>query len=504
MYQQEDSSGDIAAQGMKILHVAAECYPLAKTGGLGDVVGSLAPVQRSLGLDARVMLPGYRGLAAHVGSRRELARFELHGCEVAIVEGILASPGPGRGPLPLYLVESPRLFDRAGDPYRDEHGVEHADNALRFGCFAEAAARFVLSGHVDFAPDVVHLHDWQAAPAAAWIGLASPRPATVMSIHNLAYQGLFGAEVFDELGLPERWRTPEGMESWGKCCFLKAGIRYADAVTTVSPRYAQEIRTAEFGCGLDADLRARGEALRGILNGIDGSVWDPRSDPMIAAQYGEADAAIGKAANKAAVQEKLGLRRSDEPLLVFIGRLAEQKGADLILAAAGELLRLPAQFAVLASGERWLEEGFRDVARAAPPGRFHARLAHDEALAHQLTAAADVLLMPSRYEPCGLNQMYAQRYGAIPVVRGTGGLADTVVDADAGTLRDGSATGVVFRDADAGGLLYGVRRSLELLADPSTLERMRGAGMRRDFSWDRPAAEYRDLYRALAPVAARP
>ena len=481
---------------LKILHAAAECYPLAKTGGLGDVIGALAPAQRRLNADVRVALPGYRGLASRLEFRRTVAAFELHGHEITVTEGTLDRSDSARARLPVYLFENAELYDRPGDPYRDEHGVEFPDNGQRFGCFSEALARFVLARE-GFAPQLVHLHDWQAGLAAGWLRQPPQRPATLLSIHNLAYQGVYDRALFDHLGCPPQWWTPDGMEFWGRGSFLKAGIQFADAVSTVSPGYAEEIRTPAFGCGLETYLKARGASLRGIVNGVDTAVWDPRSDPMIAVHYGVDDVATGKAANKTALLRELDLPDSGLPLIAFIGRLADQKGADLIAAAGPELLKLPAQYVLLASGEAALERAFREFEASAPPGRVRVRIAHDEVMAHQLTAAADALLMPSRYEPCGLNQMYAQRYGTVPVVRRTGGLADTVTDASPEALAEGRATGVQFNDADVGGLLYGVRRVLELLADESARNQLRSTGMARDFSWEKSAREYLDLYTSL-------
>lgn len=486
----------------RVLHAAAECYPLAKTGGLGDVIGALSLAQRRQGLDARVALPGYRGLAQRLEGTREVAAFEVQGFDFTVVEGRL--PGSGvEGALPVYLLACGALYDRDGGPYRDAQGQEFSDNILRFACFAEGVARLACSTAAGFLPQLVHLHDWQAAAAAAWLKEpGAARPATVYTIHNLAYQGTFDHAMFERLGLPRHWWSPQGLEAWGQGSLMKAGIQFADRVSTVSPGYAREILTPEYGCGLDGSLRTRAADLSGIINGIDTAVWDPRIDPALYSNYSVDDAGLGKAVNKSAVQEELGLERSEAPLVVFIGRLAEQKGADLILAAQEELLKLPAQYVLLAAGEAELERRCRAFAAAAPPGRVQVRIAHDEHLAHRLTAAADLLLMPSRYEPCGLNQMYAQRYGTVPVVRATGGLADTVVDATAASLADGSASGVHFRDADPGGVLYGVRHALELIGDADIRRGLRRAGMERDFSWQRSAGEYLDLYRSLPGVAA--
>ena len=493
----EDSTRSLTGTSMKVLHVAAECFPLIKTGGLADVVGSLPLAQRRIGIDARVALPGYRGLNGRLEFAHTVAAFDLQGFGFNVTEAMLNSVDSAEERLPVYLFECPELYDRPGDPYRDAQGKEHPDNALRFGLFAEAVSRFASHRSNGFSPALVHLHDWQAAPVAAWLSLESQRPSTLLTIHNLAYQGVFDRETFEHLGLPQQWWSPQAMEFWGKCSFLKAGIQFADAITTVSPGYAREIQMAEYGCGLDANLRARSTDLSGILNGIDTGVWNPQTDPFIPAHYTAGDVNIGKGANKSALQRELGLAISSRPLVAFVGRLADQKGADLILAAREELLRLDAQYVVLASGDHGLEQAFAGFAGPLVADRVAVRLLHDETLAHKIFAAADLLLIPSRFEPCGLTQMYAQRYGTLPVVRRTGGLIDTVVDADAESLATNRATGVHFLDADVGGLLYGVRRGLELIADATTHDKLRQAAMARDFSWLQSAVDYKQLYRGL-------
>lgn len=475
---------------MKVLHAASECFPLIKTGGLADVVGSLPLALRALGSDARVIVPGYRGLAQQLRDVRTVATLKALGHDLRLLLGELPSG------LPVYLVDAPALFDRDGDPYRDASGHDFADNALRFACFSAAVRHLAVQGAGAFQPELVHLHDWQAGLAVAWLRDEPQAPRVVYTIHNLAYQGRFPRREFEALQLPAHWWTPDLLEFWGEWSCMKAGLVCSDAITTVSPSYAAEIQTPEYGCGLDGVLRWRAGVLHGITNGIDDALWDPQSDALLERRYGINDAATGKAANKYLLQAELGLAPGDWPLIVFIGRLAEQKGADLIVAAQDELLRLPAQYAILASGDAQLERALRSMAEAAP-GRVAVRIAHDERIAHRFYAAADILLMPSRFEPCGLNQMYAQRYGTLPVVRRTGGLIDTVVDANDATLADGSATGVQFRDADAGGLLYGVRRALELYEAPAQRAALRQAAMRRDFSWQASARAYLDLYRQL-------
>ena len=493
----EDSFPGPVGTGLKVLHVASECFPLAKTGGLGDMVGSLSAAQRSCGIDARVVLPCYAGLIKRLEFNRVVSSYEILQFDISIIEGTLRLAPGDAGLLPVYLVSCAELFERGGDPYRDEDGQEYTDNALRFACFSRAAAQLALDPGVSFNPDVVHLHDWHTALTAGWIRERELRPSTVLTIHNLAFQGLVDRAVFDQLQLPEHWWSPQGVEFWGRCSFLKGGIRFADRVTTVSATYAAEVLTADYGCGLDSDLRALALPPLGIGNGMDTTTWDPRHDARIFDCYGVDDAARGKMANKNALQARLGLERIELPLVAYVGRLSEQKGADIILAASQQLLRTHAQYVILGEGTRELERGLLQFAGEAPPGRVHVSITHDETLAHRILAAADLLMMPSRIEPCGLSQMCAQRFGTLPVVRATGGLIDTVVHADPAALAEGVATGVHFRDADVGGLLWGLQRGLQLWENEETRERLRRTGMDRDFSWGRPASDYLRLYRSL-------
>jgi starch synthase len=481
---------NVADRTLRVLHAASECFPLAKTGGLGDVVGALPAALRTLGIDARVALPGYPGLRELLEPVERVARYSAGGADFEIFRSRL-------GEVPVYLFDSPALFDRQGGLYEDAARHPWQDNALRFGAFGLAAAQFALRGVDAFRPDVVHLHDWQAALAAPAIAQVNPRPRLVFTIHNLAYQGLFDRRDFNALALPGAWWNSEGVEFWNGFSFMKAGLNFADAITTVSPTYAREITTPAFGNGLDGVLRRHVSRLSGIVNGIDEAVWNPATDPLLTATYTAATVEGGKRTNKVVLQMDWGLATGDFPLIGFIGRLADQKGADLILAAGDQLLaETEAQFAILASGDPALQRAFSAWAERAP-GRVAVRMVHDEKLAHRLTAAADLLLMPSRFEPCGLNQLYAQRYGTIPVVHRTGGLADTVTDTTEATLANGTATGVHFADADAGGVAWGVQRGLQLLADRTTRTQLQATGMARDFSWPASAQQHQQLYQAL-------
>jgi starch synthase len=462
----------------RVLFAVPECAPLTKTGGLGDVAGSLPAALRGLGVDVRVLLPAYGALPG-----RELARLELLGKRARILESQLPSG------VPLYLLDCPELYIRNGGPYQTGEGEDWPDNALRFGLLSRVAA--LLGGAdspLDWRPDVVHCNDWPTALAPLYLKREKDAAASVMTVHNLAFQGLFEAQALAGLELPPSDFSVDRLEFYGRMSFLKGGLACADAITTVSPAYAAEIQTEAQGCGLDGLLRHRREALSGILNGIDEAVWDPASDPLIAERY-DANSLDAKRANKAALQQRMGLRVDAElPLLGMVGRLTHQKGIDLVLAGAEDLLRLPAQLVVLGKGDRVHEQSLKALA-ARYPGQVAVAAGFNEDLAHLIEAGADVFLMPSRFEPCGLNQMYSQRYGTPPVVHATGGLSDTVVDGE---------TGFTFDRPERSALLSAVRRALAARGDARRWRAIQRAGMARDFSWTEPARRYADLYLRLA------
>lgn len=484
-------SGDNGAM-TNILHVASECFPLVKTGGLADVLGALPEAQARAGESVRVLLPAYRGLADRLQSVKRRATLDVLGQPFRLLEGRL----PEARTI-FWLLDCPPLYDREGDPYHDARGQPHSDNGWRFGCFAQAAAQLALAGVGDWTPEIVHAHDWQAALVPAWLAQQPARPATLLTIHNLTYQGCINRNEFEALALPSPWWDVEFGEFWGSFGFLKAGIASADALSTVSPGYAREIQTAVFGHGLDDRLRSRAGHLYGILNGIDDVVWNPASDPLLVARYSLDQVGSGKAINKAALQAELGLTADPSALLVgIVSRFADQKGLDAVIDAADGWRELPVQLAVLGAGDPALEAGMSALAQSLP-GRVALRLGYDEALAHRIEAGADAFLMPSRFEPCGLNQMYSQRYGTVPLVRAVGGLADTVVDADPDTLASGQATGIHFGHSDAGGVRHALRRALALWGTPDW-RRLQQAGMARDFSWTVAAQAYAAVYRKLA------
>jgi starch synthase len=468
---------------MNLLFATPECAPLAQTGGLGEVSAALPVALRELGIDARVLLPAYRGFARDAGC---LAEMELLGRRVRLFESQLPTG------VPIYLLDCPELFRRDGGPYQDAQGADWPDNALRFGVFSRAAA--LLSGGaspLDWRPDVLQCNDWPAALAPVFASFEPDHARTLLTIHNLAFQGNFDAQWVERLGLPESFLSMDRLEFHGRMSFLKGGIVCADALNTVSPRYAREIQGEEMGCGMEGLLRGRAADLRGILNGIDTSAWDPASDRFIAARY-DAASLERKSANKAALQRRLNLEPDARALLLgSVGRMTHQKGSDLLAAAAAELLAGPAQLAVLGAGERDIERALTALA-ARHPGRMAVKIGFDDELAHLIEAGADLFLMPSRYEPCGLNQMYSQRYGTPPVARATGGLADTIQD---------GATGFLFERAEPAALLDAVRRAAALWREPPRWALVQRAAMGRDFSWAAAARRYADLYRQLATPA---
>ncbi|MBL0168386.1 MAG: glycogen synthase GlgA [Propionivibrio sp.] len=479
---------------MRILHVASEIFPLVKAGGLADVIASLPAALAKRGLDVRVLLPGFPGILNGMLGLKPVIRIgpAFGAAVITIYIGSLPDSG-----LLAYVIDAPFLYQRQGNIYVGFDGFEWSDNHRRFGLLGWVAAH-VASGELDpdWRPDVVHAHDWHAGLAPIYMA-QNPglKTASVFTIHNLAYQGIFPMDCLADLGLPMRQLTPHGIEFHGMISFMKAALVYAKKITTVSPTYAREIRTPEFGCGLDGVLRDRAGDLSGILNGVDPEIWNPE-DPDIARPY-SADNLKGKMACKLALQSELGLSNQAEgPLFAVVSRLFSQKGMDLLLAALPDLLREGAQLAVLGTGEDYLEEGFRHAA-AANPEKVAAFVGYDEAMAHRFFAGADVLLVPSRFEPCGLTQLYALRYGTLPLVHRVGGLADTVIDATPGNLQSDSATGFVFDDVDRQAISDSIHEACTLYRDQIAWHQVQRRAMEQDFSWDDSAAHYEALYRSL-------
>lgn len=482
----------------KILFVASEAYPLVKTGGLGDVAYSLPHALAARGADLRLLLPGYRALLRQLDQVRILGWLDVRGAEGIVSARILETRHPDFE-FPLWVVDCPPLFDRPGNPYVNAGGQDWPDNAERFAVFARVAA--LLAGdalELGWRPDVAHAHDWQTGLVAAFLADRPDRPKTVFTIHNLAYGGYFSHGDFVRLQLPSHWWSPEGVEFHGGFSMLKAGIVYADAVTTVSPTYAREITTPEFGYGLDGLLLSRAYKLHGILNGIDATIWNPATDAFLPAHYSMGRINPGKRRNKQALLDRFAAPMDEAalqtPLFGLVGRLVEQKGIDWVLAALPTLLaETDARFAILGSGQAAYEQKLTRLAKQHPE-RVFVEIGYDEPLAHLIEAGSDIFLMPSRFEPCGLNQMYSLRYGTPPVVYRTGGLADTVVDADAATLADATANGFVFDAPDVAAFLDAIRRALSLYAQPAAWRRVQQAGMGRSFDWRDSAGHYLALY----------
>lgn len=475
---------------LPVLSVASEVYPLVKTGGLADVVGALPGALAAEGIAVQTLIPGYRAVMGALD--RPVLALELPGLFGGAAR-VLEARHAG---LDLLILDAPHLFDRPGGPYGAPGGKEWGDNALRFAALARAATALTLERV--FA--AVHAHDWQAGLVPAYLRFAPRRVPCLFTIHNMAFQGSFPTGVFQALGLPPQAFAREGLEYYGGVGFLKSGLWFADAITTVSPSYAEEILTHEGGMGLEGLLRGRSGDLHGILNGLDVVDWNPATDPHLAARF-SADDMAPRAANKAAVQARLGLEsNAAAPLFAFIGRLAWQKGADLLLSAAPVLIERGAQLVLVGAGDSSLEHDVRAFA-AANPGRVGAFIGFDESLARRVYGGADAVMVPSRFEPCGLAQLAALRYGAPPIVTRTGGLADTVIDANPMALAAHCATGIQVAPGQAEALAAGLRRALALFRDAPAWRAMQRRCMTTDVSWGPSALRYAELLKGLAARA---
>jgi len=474
-----------------VLFVCAEIYPLAKTGGLADVCAALPAALANEGIDVRLMLPAYPTVLAGVEAVRQVRLLSGGG-------RILNARMPDSG-LPIYLFDQPDLFARPGGPYQDPDRRDWPDNHRRFAAFCAAAATLALDGDIDgWVPDLVHAHDWHTALIPALFGLQTrPHPPSVLTIHNLAYQGNFPAGEAIEAGVPEALLHTGAAEFYGQMSFLKAGISTADRLTTVSPTYAREILAPECGAGLDGLLRSRAKDLVGILNGVDPEVWNPASDIYLSHRFTTHDL-TGKRAGKAALQRELGLDPDpDVPMVCFVNRLTHQKMADVMLDVLPALAERGIQFALHGEGDNALQSAFTAAAGQSP--NIALRVGYQEGLAHRLTAAADISLIPSRFEPCGLTALYAMHYGTLPVIRPVGGLADSVVDAGDATVPILGATGFSFAEESAEGLLAGLDRALFRFHHQDTWRRMQRTAMERDFSWRAAARRYLTVYGELVP-----
>jgi starch synthase len=493
MEQSGKSTFTESSDSLKILFAASEAQPLIKTGGLGDVAGSLPMAMRILNHDVRLILPAYpqaieRAIPLHTAATLHIPGFPG---EVRLLEGKLAES------LPLYLVDAPGLFDRPGNPYSDAAGHDWGDNAQRFALFCRVVAMVAMNqAELNWKADMVHCNDWQTGLVPALLSEYWNRPTTLFTIHNLSYQGVFPQETFTQLHLPSDLWSPDGLEFHDDFSFIKGGLAFSDWITTVSPTYADEIRTPEFGYGLEGLINHRSDRLAGILNGIDYQEWDPSTDPNIHQHY-DAGTFELKKLNKLRLQREMGLAEDEDALLFgHIGRTVPQKGIDLILEILPILMEKDkVQLVVLGAGDSELEQALREEV-AYHPEKSALHIGYDEQLAHRIEASCDAFLMPSRYEPCGLNQLYSLRYGTVPVVHRTGGLADTVVDVQPRSVLDGSATGFVFDRPEGFSLLEAVERTIEYYHRPGVYwNKLAIRGMQQDFSWRASAQRYLDLYR---------
>jgi starch synthase len=475
---------------LKVLFATSEAAPLVKTGGLGDVSGALPAALRAIGMDVRVLLPGYGQVIAQLAQHKVLAAFDnLPGFPSArLLSGKMANG------VPLLVLDCPSLYQREGGPYQDAKGHDWVDNPQRFGLLSKIAAVLGSSASpLDWHPDLVHCNDWQTGLTPAYLRFAQGAAPSVFTIHNMAFQGNFAPATVQELRLPLSCFGIDGVEFYGNMSFLKAGLFYANHITTVSPNYAKEIQQAALGFGMQGLLATRGGDLTGILNGIDTDEWNPATDKYLVKKFSAARM-TGKADNKKFLQNKLGLDVApDVPLLGVISRFTHQKGLDLLLEIAPHLIGLPAQLAILGSGEAQMQQAARNLSHLYP-GKVGVNIGFSEELSHQIEAGADMFIMPSRFEPCGLNQLYSQCYGTPPVVHATGGLLDSVVDCTAETLKGGSASGFVFKGMNTENLFTTIQRATDLYHDQRKWKILRRNCMAKNFSWKASAEAYRAVY----------
>jgi len=482
---------------MKVLFVSSEVFPLIKTGGLADVSGSLPTALQGLGVDIRILVPGYPAVLAALKDLKTIAWIDHlpHIDQAELQIGTIESTQ-----VKVLVIKAPSIYERNGGPYADPQGLEWQDNPIRFGVLSKIAA-ILASEHSplkDWQPDIVHCNDWQTGLTPAYMQLTEhSRAKSVISLHNMAFQGCYPPHWVTSLGLPSANFTIEGFEYHNQLSFLKAGIFYADAISTVSPRYAQEIQTTAFGFGLEGLLSKRGHEIKGILNGIETEEWNPTTDQYLTKHY-SASKLAGKKQVKKALQQKLGLDiDADAPLLGVVSRLTHQKGLDMLLPHLENLINQGCQFALLGGGETALESAFLEIA-AQNPNRASVTIGYNEPLSHQIMAGCDMFVMPSRFEPCGLNQLYGLAYGTPPIVNATGGLADSIIDADATHLANKTANGFVMVEASADGLIASIQRALEMFrTEPKVWKQLQTTGMSQDLSWGKSAQEYLALYKTL-------
>jgi starch synthase len=473
---------------MKVLNVASEVFPLVKTGGLADVAGALPAALARQDLKVIKLIPGYPAVMAALENYETVYSTDsLFGGAARLLWG------KARG-LDLFVLDAPHLYDRPGNPYLGPDGKDWPDNSRRFAALAMIAAEIGRGLVADFVPEIIHCHDWQAGLVPAYVRYGGG-PKTIMTVHNLAFQGHYPASIFGTLGLPTAAFSIDGVEYFGGVGFLKAGLQCSDAITTVSPTYAREIMTVEDGMGLDGLLRARSPVVHGIVNGIDTDIWNPADDAHIAQTY-TAKHLERREANKRAIEKRFGLESGEGLLYCIVSRLTLQKGMDLVANALPKLMELGGRLAILGSGDAALEGALKS-AMVNYPGHVGIATSYDEPLSHLLQAGADAILIPSRFEPCGLTQLYGLRYGCVPVVARVGGLADTVVDANDAALSAHAATGIQFSPVTQEALEHALQRATALYDDKRAWASLQQAGMKSDVSWTRSAARYAELYRAL-------
>ncbi len=476
----------------KILFISSEAFPLSKTGGLGDVAGSLPNALLKQQQDVRLVIPAYRGTLEKLKQYTRIAQTRYYGLDVSIMESRL----PGTK-LSIWLVSCPSLFDRQGGPYNDEYGNGWKDNALRFAVFCHAAVDLAMDTFKNgWQPELIHCNDWQTGLVPALLSLRKNAPPSVFTIHNLAYQGIFDQQTFSDLHLPQELWHIDGVEFYDQFSFIKGGLSYATKINTVSPTYAKEICTSEHGYGLDGLLTHRQQDLSGIINGIDTKHWNPGTDEYLIEKY-NARSLNKKSVNKTVLQEELGLDIDAQiPLIGMVSRLVEQKGLEIILQSLPELNKLALQIVILGTGDTHFEIQLAEWA-SEHPSMIKVIIGYDEALAHRIEAACDIYMMPSRFEPCGLNQLYSLRYGSLPVVTAVGGLVDTVRDAEYDKSHDIiNMNGFIMPSHDATGLISTIKRALSNYAEKKSWRQLQKNAMSDDHSWLNSAEQYIKLYQS--------
>ncbi|MEY9164440.1 starch synthase [Sinorhizobium fredii] len=481
---------------MNVLSVTAEIFPFVKTGGLADVAGSLPKALKSHGIRTRTLVPGYGSVVEALDAgATPIARYDcLFGESATLLAG-------RAGGLDLFVLDAPGFFYRSGGPYTDEYGVDYPDNWKRFAAFSFVASQ-IAGGFVQhWRPDIIHAHDWHAALSLVYVKYADVQIPRVLTVHNIAFQGQFPAHLFSELGLPNEAYSVDCLEYYGDLGYLKGGLQAADAITVVSPTYAREIMSPTFGMGLEGVINARHDDVVGILNGIDIDVWDPSADPYIEHQY-SARTPLRRLPNREALLELFGLPQTSGPVFASINRLTWQKGMDLLAAVVDEIVAMDGRLIVHGNGDAEIEHAFLDAARRFPQ-HIALWLGYEETVAHKIHAGADAMLVPSRFEPCGLTQLYALRYGCVPVVARTGGLSETIIDANVAALQAQAATGIQFSPVDTDGLRLALRRAFNLYRHRRIWEGLQRQGMKTDSSWHRSAARYAELYGDLTATEMR-